>query len=60
MPDTQPDTLQNDVENFKISILELQEKYGIGRDPLYARMRYLRIKTYKVSGKAHLDAQQVE
>lgn len=60
MPDTQPDTLQNDVENSKISILELQQKYGIGRDPLYARMRYLKITTYKVSGKAHLDVEQVE
>lgn len=48
------------VENFdKISILELQKKYGIGRDPLYARMRYLAITTWKVSGKAYLDAQQV-
>jgi hypothetical protein len=47
-------------ENFdKISILELQKKYGIGRDPLYARMRYLAITTWKVSGKAYLDAQQV-
>ncbi|MBD2666679.1 hypothetical protein H6G73_19775 [Richelia sinica FACHB-800] len=59
MADTQPDTLENETENFKISILELQKKYGIGRDPLYARMRYLRIKTYKVLGKAHLDAEQV-
>ncbi|MBD2458417.1 hypothetical protein H6G80_30665 [Nostoc sp. FACHB-87] len=60
MADNQPDTLQNETENLKISILELQEKYGIGRDPLYARMRYLKIKTYKVSGKAHLDVQQVQ
>ena len=47
-------------ENFsKISILELLKKYGIGRDPLYARMRYLAITTWKVSGKAYLDAEQV-
>ncbi|WP_189523567.1 hypothetical protein [Nostoc sp. PA-18-2419] len=59
MADNQPDTTQNDVENSKISILELQEKYGIGRDPLYARMRYLQIKTWKVSGKAYLYADQV-
>jgi hypothetical protein len=74
MADNQPDTLsavphggnpqdrtasQNDVENSKISILELQEKYGIGRDPLYARMRYLQIKTWKLSGKAYLYADQV-
>lgn len=59
MTDTSPDTIQNDAKNSKISILELQEKYGIGRDPLYARMRYLRIKTYKVSGRAYLDADQV-
>lgn len=43
----------------KSSILELQKKYGIGRDPLYARMRYLAITTWKVSGKAYLDARQV-
>ncbi|WP_392530199.1 hypothetical protein [Nostoc sp. C117] len=59
MADNQPDTTQNDVENSKISILELQEKYGIGRDPLYARMRYLQIKTWKLSGKAYLYADQV-
>ncbi|MBD2341248.1 hypothetical protein H6G64_30215 [Calothrix sp. FACHB-156] len=59
MTDNQPDTIQNDVENSKISILDLQKKYGIGRDPLYNRMKYLKIKTWKVLGKAHLDAQQV-
>jgi hypothetical protein len=47
-------------ENFdKISISELLKKYGIGRDPLYARMRYLAITTWKVSGKAYLDAGQI-
>jgi hypothetical protein len=59
MTDSLPDTIQNDAENSKISILELQEKYGIGRDPLYARMRYLQIKTWKVAGKAYLYADQV-
>ncbi|MBE9054225.1 hypothetical protein IQ243_28300 [Nostocales cyanobacterium LEGE 11386] len=59
MADTQPDSFQNDVENSKISILELQKKYEIGRDPLYARMRYLQIKTWKLSGKAYLYADQV-
>ncbi len=59
MADTQPDNLQSDVENSKISILELQKKYEIGRDPLYARMRYLQIKTWKLSGKAYLYADQV-
>ncbi|MBH8564477.1 hypothetical protein I8748_20205 [Nostoc sp. CENA67] len=53
------DDRQN-IDNFsKISILDLMEKYNIGRDPLYKRMNYLRIKTYKISGKAHLDAGQV-
>ncbi|MBH8561925.1 hypothetical protein I8748_07010 [Nostoc sp. CENA67] len=60
MTDIQPDTLQNEAENSKISILELQKKYGIQRDSFYARLKYLRITTHKVSGKAHLDAQQVE
>lgn len=47
-------------DNFsKISILELQKKYGIGRDPLYGRMRYLQIKTWKIGKKAYLDAEQV-
>ncbi|PSB42685.1 hypothetical protein C7B80_26660 [Cyanosarcina cf. burmensis CCALA 770] len=53
------DTTQNQENFFKIPILELREKYSIGRDPLYARMRYLRITTWKVSGKAYLDADQV-
>ncbi|MCC5611523.1 hypothetical protein LC612_33485 [Nostoc sp. CHAB 5834] len=66
MADTQPDIIQADgedsqkEENFsKISILDLQKKYDIGRDPLYARMRYLQIKTWKVSGKAYLYADQI-
>lgn len=66
MADSQPDNIQTDGEdsqkedNFsKISILELQKKYEIGRDPLYARMRYLQIKTWKVSGKAYLYADQI-
>ncbi|AVH74449.1 hypothetical protein [Nostoc sp. 'Lobaria pulmonaria (5183) cyanobiont'] len=66
MADTQPDIIQADgedsqkEENFsKISILDLQKKYEIGRDPLYARMRYLQIKTWKVSGKAYLYADQI-
>jgi hypothetical protein len=65
MADTQPDTLSIDgessqkEENFsKISILELQKKYGIQRDSFYARTRYLRITTWKESGKAYLDAGQ--
>lgn len=59
MPDITPDNSQNQ-ENFsKISISELREKYNIGRDPLYARMRYLRITTWKINNKAYLDAEQV-
>ncbi|MHC5861329.1 hypothetical protein [Nostoc sp.] len=66
MADKQPDTLSIDgkssqkEENFsKISILELQKKYGIQRDSFYARTRYLRITTWKESGKAYLDADQI-
>jgi hypothetical protein len=66
MADTQPDTLSIDgessqnVENFsKISILELQKKYGIQRDSFYARTRYLRITTWKEGGKAYLYADQI-
>ncbi|MHC5675127.1 hypothetical protein [Nostoc sp.] len=74
MADNQPDTLsavphggnpqdrtasQNDVENSKISILELQKKYGIQRDSFYARTRYLRITTWKEGGKAYLYADQI-
>ncbi|MCG6135199.1 MAG: hypothetical protein MET45_11110 [Nostoc sp. LLA-1] len=58
MADTQPDNLENEANFSKISISDLQKKYSIGRDPLYARMRYLQIKTWKVSGKAYLDAEQ--
>lgn len=57
--DSTADDRQN-TENFsKISILELQEKYGIGRDSFYNRTRYLRITTWKVLGKAYLDAEQI-
>ncbi|WDD36081.1 hypothetical protein PQG02_32290 (plasmid) [Nostoc sp. UHCC 0926] len=66
MADTQPDTLSIDgessqnVENFsKISILDLQKKYGIERDAFYARKRYLRMETWKEGGKGYLDAGQV-
>ncbi|MFB2768330.1 hypothetical protein ACE1AT_03415 [Pelatocladus sp. BLCC-F211] len=53
------DDRQNNDIFLKISILELQKKYDIGRDPLYARMRYLQIKTWKIGKKAYLDADQV-
>ncbi|MEA5595710.1 hypothetical protein [Rivularia sp. UHCC 0363] len=57
-PDNRVGDSQN-VENFsKIPISEFLKKYGIGRDPLYGRMRYLRITTYKVKNKAYLDAGQ--
>jgi DNA replication protein DnaC len=48
------------VENLgKISVLELQKKYGIERNTLYKRMAYLQIRAWKVSGKAYLDAEQI-
>lgn len=57
--DSTADDRQN-IDNFeKISILELQKKYGIGRDPLYNRMRYLQITTWKIGKKAYLDAEQI-
>lgn len=66
MADNQPDTLSIDdessqkEENFsKISILDLQKKYGIQRDSFYARTRYLRITTWKEGGKAYLYADQI-
>jgi len=66
MADNQPDNLSIDSEssqkeeNFsKISILELQKKYGIQRDSFYARTRYLRITTWKEGGKAYLYADQI-
>ncbi|NJL81413.1 MAG: hypothetical protein HC917_26380 [Richelia sp. SM2_1_7] len=47
------------VDNFaRIPISEFLKKYGIGRDPLYSRMRYLQITTYKIKNKAYLDAEQ--
>ncbi|MBW4617648.1 MAG: hypothetical protein KME21_31550 [Desmonostoc vinosum HA7617-LM4] len=60
MTDNLPDTSQNRDNFSKFSILELSERYGIGRDPVYARMNYLQIKTYKESGKAYLTAEQVQ
>lgn len=59
MADSQPDNVETDVENLKISILDLQKKYGIQRDSFYARTRYLQITTWKISVKAYLDAGQV-
>lgn len=66
MADNQPDNIQPDSEssqkeeNFsKISILDLQKKYGIQRDSFYARTRYLRIITWKEAGKAYLYADQI-
>ncbi|WP_414623808.1 hypothetical protein [Calothrix sp. CCY 0018] len=60
MPDNTPDDSQS-VDNFaRIPISEFLKKYGIGRDPLYSRMRYLQITTYKIKNKAYLDAEQAE
>lgn len=66
MADNQPDNIQTEdeslqkEENFsKISILELQKKYGIQRDSFYGRTRYLRITTWKEGGKAYLSADQI-
>ncbi|MBE9019471.1 hypothetical protein IQ272_25740 [Chroococcidiopsidales cyanobacterium LEGE 13417] len=62
MPDTSPDTTPDSSkieENFsKFAIGDLQKKYSIGRDPLYARMNYLQMTTWKIDGKAYLDADQ--
>jgi hypothetical protein len=57
--DRQTDNNENIDFSDKISILELQKKYQIKRDALYKRMGYLRITTYKVSGRACLYAEQV-
>jgi hypothetical protein len=43
----------------KISFKKLQDKYKIGRDTLYKRIKYLRIAAWKVSGMACYDAMQV-
>jgi hypothetical protein len=60
--DSSPDSTVGDsqnVDNFsKIPISDFLKKYGIGRDPLYGRMRYLQITTYKIKNKAYLDAGQ--
>ncbi|MEH1853772.1 MAG: hypothetical protein V7L11_19350 [Nostoc sp.] len=53
------DDRQNSDIFSKIYILELQKKYGIGRDAFYARTRYLRITTWKIGKKAYLDAEQI-
>lgn len=57
--DSSADDRQNTDIFSKISILELQKKYGIGRDSFYARTRYLRITTWKIGKKAYLDAEQI-
>jgi hypothetical protein len=57
--DSPAEDRQNSDIFSKISILELQKKYGIGRDSLYGRMRYLQIITWKIGKKAYLDAGQI-
>ena len=57
--DNTPDDRQNSDFFSKISILELQKKYNIGRDSLYGRMRYLQITTWKIGKKAYLDGRQI-
>jgi hypothetical protein len=66
IPDSSQLSLENpaddrqNTDNFsKISILELQKKYGVQRDSFYARMRYLQITTWKIGKKAYLDAEQI-
>lgn len=61
------ENLQDDVQNLtenseifeKITIYQLQQKYGIGRGPLYERMKHLKITTYKENGKAYLYPEQI-
>jgi hypothetical protein len=57
--DRQADDNKNTDFFDKISLLELQKKYQIKRDALYKRMAYLRIRTYKLSGRACLSPEQV-
>ncbi|WP_375514567.1 hypothetical protein [uncultured Nostoc sp.] len=57
--DNPADDRQNTDIFSKISILEIQRKYGIGRDSFYARTRYLQITTWKIGKKAYLDAEQI-
>jgi len=63
MEDNAPDNVLDTAterENFeKIAILQLLQKYGLGKAQLYDRMKYLQITTWKVSGRAYLDADQV-
>ncbi|MDF5725450.1 MAG: hypothetical protein PUP91_34360 [Rhizonema sp. PD37] len=70
MEDSKPDIEQEQVEEAlnnteneenleKVAILQLTQKYGVSKAQLYDRMRYLNIKTWKVSGKAYIDANQV-
>jgi len=54
-------TTGTDENNGKYSLTELQKKYGISRDALYKRMKYLRIATWKETGsnRVYLDGEQV-
>ena len=53
------DNTENKENLQKFAILQLMQKYSVGKSQLYNRMRYLQITTWKVSGKAYLDANQV-
>jgi hypothetical protein len=45
---------------LKFSIEDLQKKYGINKQTVYSRMKYLRITSWKEYGKAYLDPTQVQ
>ena len=47
-------------KKLKFSLAEIKKKFGVNRDALYGRMRYLQITTWKESnGRAYLDADQM-
>jgi predicted DNA-binding protein YlxM (UPF0122 family) len=60
------DAENNQIDSFltepipdKLSIEELQERYGIKRAALYDRINYLKIKSWREGNKAYLNAEQI-
>ena len=50
---------QPDQEEGLWTIPKLMERYGIGKDPLYKRMVYLKILLRKIGNESYLDDDQL-
>jgi hypothetical protein len=52
-------SLQTDQEEGLWTIPKLMERYGIGKEPLYKRMAYLKIQPWRMGNYSYLDDEQL-